>query len=254
MDDDLSNSDFLRNFYLREYTTTGQRLNMIMERERELIILLNNYSRMKTILTERQNSAILQIDRLSNNGINHQERQPETTQNETPTNFTEENNRNETSNRIVERLFRNILTPSNQPRNRTIPRNTSSSSANDYEYIIYSVLPERTRLSIPSPSTTPTPLGQNETSIVDDFINSFLNPIQISPTQEQITNATTTIKYRDIEMPINTSCPISLTTFQANDEIIQINRCGHNYTPQSLMEWFREHTICPLCRIDIREE
>jgi hypothetical protein len=128
-------------------------------------------------------------------------------------------------------------------RTSQLSNRVSRPSQRDYDYVIYSVVPERNR-------QTP---RQSTSSIVDEFINSFLNPVNITPSQEQIQNSTTHMIYNELTNPLNTSCPISLVSFQSDDEILQINRCHHNYNPSSLLEWFRENTICPLCRIDIRD-
>ena len=45
------------------------------------------------------------------------------------------------------------------------------------------------------------------------LLRSFLDPIEIYPTQSQIDSATRRVRYCDIVSPTNTSCPISFTNF-----------------------------------------
>ena len=92
-----------------------------------------------------------------------------------------------------------------------------------------------------------------------DFINSFMNlmdfqsNVPIIPTREQIINATSEIQFGDIDNPINTTCPISLETFQDSDIVTQIVHCGHNFNTRQLNTWFHTNVRCPMCRYDIRE-
>jgi len=52
---------------------------------------------------------------------------------------------------------------------------------------------------------------------------------------------------------MNYICPITRDQFTDNQNIIQIKYCKHNFYPDSLLMWFREHVHCPLCRYDIRD-
>lgn len=96
-------------------------------------------------------------------------------------------------------------------------------------------------------------------SISRDFINSFMNltdfqsNVPIIPTRQHILNATREILFGDIETPINTTCPISLETFQETDVVTQILHCGHNFNTRPLNTWFQSNVRCPMCRYDIRE-
>ena len=120
-------------------------------------------------------------------------------------------------------------------------------------YLIYTFLPDGTsRTTTTRPPQTST-TGNLASTLLETFIDEFLNPVSTAPTNEQIQEATSSITYREIPNPVNTSCPISLNVFQEEDAILQINRCRHNYTPSSLLEWFRSNNHCPLCRIDIRD-
>ena len=72
-------------------------------------------------------------------------------------------------------------------------------------------------------------------------------------TQTDINNTTTNVRYRDIISPINTECPISQETFDPNEQVLQINSCRHIFQRDSLLQWFRTGTGCPLCRIPLNQ-
>jgi len=62
--------------------------------------------------------------------------------------------------------------------------------------------------------------------------------------------ATQILLFRDIESPINITCPI--TTEALPNEVMQIVGCGHLFSPPHLRRWLNGgHTQCPLCRYNI---
>jgi hypothetical protein len=85
------------------------------------------------------------------------------------------------------------------------------------------------------------------------LLNTFLEPINITPTQTQIQNSTRNIIYGDILDPINNSCPISLETFTDTSNVTMIRHCRHIFNTNSLMSWFNSNCKCPVCRYDIRD-
>jgi hypothetical protein len=85
-----------------------------------------------------------------------------------------------------------------------------------------------------------------------DILNTFLQPIDIYPSNSQIENATRIVNYRNIISPANTSCPISMDTFSNEDNVMMIRHCGHLFKCESIMNWFETHCTCPVCRYDIR--
>ena len=87
----------------------------------------------------------------------------------------------------------------------------------------------------------------------NQYESDFLNPVIVRPSREQITLATELGSYQDMENPINTSCPITLRSFQSNDIVYRIKHCGHLFSKNELDNWFLENTKCPVCRYDIRE-
>jgi hypothetical protein len=84
------------------------------------------------------------------------------------------------------------------------------------------------------------------------ILNSFLEPVNITPTQTQIENATRNIVYGDILDPINNSCPISLETFTDTSNVTMIRHCRHIFNTSNIMSWFSSNCKCPVCRYDIR--
>ena len=89
-------------------------------------------------------------------------------------------------------------------------------------------------------------------NLVNPLNDSFFDPVNIVPTQEQIQQSTRNLIYPNILNPINTSCPISLENFNDSSEVTMIIPCRHIFNKESLMEWFNSHTNCPVCRFDIR--
>ena len=80
-----------------------------------------------------------------------------------------------------------------------------------------------------------------------------MNPVDVFPTIEQIETATRAVRYGDIVRPNNSSCPISLDTFNEDDNVTIIRQCGHIFKIESLNIWFQNNCACPVCRYDIRE-
>lgn len=82
-------------------------------------------------------------------------------------------------------------------------------------------------------------------------INAF-EDVVIAPTSDEISNATHIIRYGNITQPQNQTCPISLSTFQDDTEVMRIRYCGHLFNSEDLQTWFQQNVRCPLCRYDIR--
>jgi len=102
-------------------------------------------------------------------------------------------------------------------------------------------------------NTTSTSANANLSNQFSRILNSFLEPINVTPTQTQIENATRNIVYGDILDPINNSCPISLEPFMDTSSVTMIRHCRHIFNTNSLMSWFNSNCKCPVCRYDIRD-
>lgn len=86
----------------------------------------------------------------------------------------------------------------------------------------------------------------------NNSFNSFFDNVVVSPSTEQINTSTRTLRFGDIETPINDRCPISFETFNPEDNVLQIIHCGHIFNPCEIAVWFRSNVGCPVCRYDIR--
>jgi hypothetical protein len=95
--------------------------------------------------------------------------------------------------------------------------------------------------------------GTNQTNIINQLLQSFLQPIDVYPTQSQIEVATRRVRYSDISRPVNTQCPISMDEFNDNDIVTVIRPCGHIFHSNNINNWFRTNCRCPVCRCDIRD-
>lgn len=103
--------------------------------------------------------------------------------------------------------------------------------------------------SLRSPLVTRRTFSANTSSNTATPFSTIFSSLN-RPTELQINNATTTSIYRDISTNF-TTCPISRTQFTENDRIMQIQHCGHVFTENSLREWFRTSSECPMCRHNI---
>ena len=81
----------------------------------------------------------------------------------------------------------------------------------------------------------------------------FYNNVPVVPTSQQINDGTLVGPFCQMVNPTNSSCPISLETFETNNVVTQIRGCGHIFHNESIMSWFRNNTRCPVCRYDIRD-
>ena len=83
---------------------------------------------------------------------------------------------------------------------------------------------------------------------------NFLSPVSITPTQEQISVATTNMYFSDISQNerMFTSCPITLMDFSNNSIITRINNCRHYFSEEGIRRHFLNSVRCPYCRYDIR--
>ena len=151
------------------------------------------------------------------------------------------NNRSYTRDR--ERNYNNIRYRNNQ----TSDNNTHNSQRRVFIDSMPYYVDNLQLFSMPN-VTTNSNLGNQFSRI----INSFLEPVNITPTQTQIVNATRNIIYGDILDPINTSCPISLEPFTETSNVTMIRHCKHIFNTSNLMSWFNSNCKCPVCRYDIR--
>ena len=157
---------------------------------------------------------------------------------------------NNTNTRSRNNNIRNNLTSINQNTNN--PRTNNSRSNNLFDYYSISFFDTN------GDTNNDTNNDRNNVNFTQNnpytqLLRSFLDPIEIYPTQSQIDSATRRVRYCDIVSPTNTSCPISLTNFDDNDMVTVIRHCGHIFNTNELNRWFTSHCNCPVCRYDIRD-
>lgn len=95
------------------------------------------------------------------------------------------------------------------------------------------------------------PFINNE--LMQEYFQNLFQNVIISPTTEQIDNATEVLTYTSNLNLINHNCPITLEEFQENETIRRIRFCGHCFGEESIQNWFRNNVRCPVCRLDIRD-
>lgn len=171
-------------------------------------------------------------------------------------------------NLLIQLLSSNQNTGSHQRRNGYNERRNRENNSerdrnnnnrvylNNRPYIIDSV----TEYTIPRQflrNLSSQPQNNNSYRDVDtsfaQLFQSFLQPVDVYPTQSQIESATRRVRYCDIARPTNTQCPISMEEFNDNDMVTVIRHCGHTFDTEHLMNWFRTNCRCPVCRYDIRD-
>ena len=106
--------------------------------------------------------------------------------------------------------------------------------------------------------TTPLNINTNTNPTMQNWATNFLNNtfwnnVVVYPTQTEIENATSQVALSDLP-PGTISCPITMERFTENTEILRINHCGHVFTRDAILRWFRNHVNCPVCRHDIRTQ
>ncbi len=129
--------------------------------------------------------------------------------------------------------------------------NSRTSSRNNYRNNRYLDIP----LSFTNTNTNRhnTNTNTNNTNFIDLLSHFFSTTVPVRPTQQQIQNASRTIRYGDINNPTSESCPISLERFD-NDQIVQqLLPCEHIFETNGFNNWFANNVRCPVCRYDIRD-
>lgn len=87
------------------------------------------------------------------------------------------------------------------------------------------------------------------------ILRNLNEDVLVHPSRQQIRRATEVVNYNEeTQRTINdTRCPISLEDFQPEQQVVRIIHCGHTFSREPLMNWFRRNVRCPVCRYDIRD-
>jgi len=121
------------------------------------------------------------------------------------------------------------------PRNNTIRNNVYSDILNTDAY---GTIPQNNMYT-----NNLNPILRNTQVIVElDTSSSGLSATQIE-------NETQSIIY-DASMNSD-RCPITWDLFEGGQSVIRINRCGHIFGETALRNWFRTHSNCPVCRVNL---
>ena len=86
-------------------------------------------------------------------------------------------------------------------------------------------------------------------------IDSWLEPISVRPTSEEISSALEEISFEEMQNDNELEemvCPIDLAPLTQEDTIVRIKHCKHTFKKQNIMTWFSHNVKCPICRYDIR--
>jgi hypothetical protein len=97
-----------------------------------------------------------------------------------------------------------------------------------------------------------TSMFDNIDNLLNTPLTDFLEPVVIRPNDHQIEISTHRTAFSNIIRPVNTRCPITLSEFSDDSEVIMIIHCGHLFSPDELLNWFASNVRCPICRFDIR--
>jgi hypothetical protein len=181
-------------FYTNQYIQTTNQIQTLMDKQSDLIKLIRELNDYQYLLVSRQTELLRSLNQLCS--INNSQPMTEPiNQTFTPNNLPSANQQ-PLSETI--RNYPNLDIPLSTP--RTTPRNTSrfteslpqlpprtipSASSTFDNYLVYTFLPNET-----SRTTTRTPQTLNSTnlasSLLETFIDEFLNPVSTAPTNEQI--------------------------------------------------------------------
>lgn len=86
------------------------------------------------------------------------------------------------------------------------------------------------------------------------YSRTFLDPIPIIPTREQIQSASTVsvISIMDVSHT-NDICSICQDPIVVRNKIRRLNACNHTFHINCIDTWFSQNVRCPVCRHDIRD-
>ncbi len=89
-------------------------------------------------------------------------------------------------------------------------------------------------------------------SILGTTLANNLSPVIVSPTNQQIADATTII--HAIHANPEQQCTICFETLRTGQTCRMINHCEHTFHQTCIDRWFATNVRCPNCRYDIRGE
>ena len=79
---------------------------------------------------------------------------------------------------------------------------------------------------------------------------SFMDPISVIPSAQQINSATAIIT---LESDMDDNCTICQENMHTGESVRRINACTHSFHSGCIDTWFIRNVRCPVCRHDIRD-
>ena len=111
-------------------------------------------------------------------------------------------------------------------------------------------------LTTPLTETRNIPIARQRTPVAQDqswaeILASFMNPIPVRPTQEQIDRATRL--FMTDASSTRDSCVICFDAITDGQAQRQVRTCGHSFHRECIDRHFQTSPRCPLCRHDVRD-
>lgn len=142
------------------------------------------------------------------------------------------------TNENIDRISTEPRTPLQTPAQGPVPLPTQAPlHTQAYTHQRHARTPILTFTMFPHTDAARTPLYEN---------------VIVSPTYNEVEEATERLSYSPDMMLINTQCPIALEDFVEDESLVRIRHCGHTFREASIYNWFRSNVRCPVCRHDIR--
>jgi copper chaperone CopZ len=83
------------------------------------------------------------------------------------------------------------------------------------------------------------------------MLRTFLEPVNVFPSEEQINMSSRYVLFSNISSPINNTCPITHEQFTEDQMVLELI-CRHVFNNDAIRIWFQTNVRCPVCRYDIR--
>lgn len=139
-----------------------------------------------------------------------------------------------------------------QPQGATSPTNTLTATENGIASLLLELLNASSTTRIPSVIEAPSILTSTRNlwlPLTSQRTQTFLEPVIVRPTAEQIQQYTTV---GNVASDQDISCAICQDNLQPEQEGRKLNVCGHWFHKVCIDTWFERNVHCPVCRHDVR--
>lgn len=92
------------------------------------------------------------------------------------------------------------------------------------------------------------PVGLTETEMQKLPVESYKSTNLTPNANDQVHEVLNTSKSEESDI----MCSICYLNFKKTDQVIYLPECTHVFHSPCIQQWLKEHTTCPLCRIDIK--